>query len=353
MKGYRWILIFCIIPVALNCKHTPPQAEDRRFFSKTSFWNEPIPDNPEIDSMSDHWIGLLKTEPSGNNFGINATKYTVPVYEVDDRTPRYTIGYYYLSEEEKEHGKTGRERFGHGPGFDEAVPIPDHAAPDPQEDAHMALVDRKGKIAWDMWGLKKMDDGSWVSNTGMRYPLNDDGVFETKDFEVINGESIHFHGPSRASGVPAIAGLIMYEEVMQGEIRHKLSCATRFNALQEFVYPAAWTDGYLEGGIPEGAVIQLDPELDLDQFDLLEGEKVVARALQKYGMVVVDNAGGSPIYAEGLWGHPGKSWEGILREWEGGINSIPLDHYRVLKVGETIKMGDARFRNRDPWWKTN
>lgn len=352
MNSYKWIVILFIVLASSGCRPSQPPAKDQRFFSENSFWNQPIVENPEIDSLSDHWIGLLKTDPSGNNFGINTTKWTVPVYEVNEQTPGYTIGYHYLSEEEKVHWKTGRERFGHGPGFGEDVPIPDQAAPDPQEDAHMALVDRKNMIAWDMWGLRKMEDGSWISNTGMKYPIDGDGVFRTGDFEIINGESIHFHGPSRASGVPAIAGLIMFEEVMQGEIRHKLSCATRFNALQEFVYPAAWTDGYLEGGIPEGAVIQLDPELDLDQFDLTEGEKVVARAIQKYGMVVVDNAGGSPIYAEGLLGQPGKSWDGILREWEGGINSIPLDHYRVLKVGERVRMGDARFRD-GPWWKTN
>jgi hypothetical protein len=177
-----------------------------------------------------------------------------------------------------------------------------------------------------MWGLRQNQDGSWTSKTGMKYPLDGEGVFRTEDFDIINGESVHFHGPSRASGVPAIAGLIMFDEVASGRIEHKLACATRFNAKQEFVFPATWTDGLVPGGIPEGAVIQLDPELDLDQFDLWPGELVVAKALQEYGMVVVDVAGGSPIYAEGLWGHPEKSWTAILREWDGGINSIPYEH---------------------------
>jgi hypothetical protein len=327
-------------------------AEDRtgtkRFFSDTSFWNQPIGEHPEIDPESDRFISLLKQEPTGNNFGINATRWTIPVYEACKTTPRVDIGYYYLSDREKEHWHTSRERFGHGPGFGKNVPMPPEATPDPEEDAHLAVVDRENRIAWDMWGLQKHEDGSWTSNTGMKYPLDGDGVFRTEDFDILDGESVHFHGPSRAAGVPAIAGLILYDEVMSGKIEHKLACATRFNAKQEFVYPASWTDGFVEGGIPEGAVIQLDPGLDLDRFGLWPGEKVVARALQEYGMVVVDAAGGSPIYAEGLWGHPGKSWEGVLREWDGGINSIPYDHYRVLKLPETIKRGDARWRNQDP-----
>jgi len=324
------------------------QAETKRFFSETSFWNQPIGDNPEIDPRSDHFISLLKTEPTGNHFGINATKWTIPVYIADRSTPRVDIGYHYLSDQEKENWQSDRERFGHGGGFGNDVPIPAGATPDPEEDAHLAVVDWENMVAWDMWGLKKHEDGSWTSKTGMKYPLDGEGVFNTGDYDITDGESVHFHGPSRAAGVPAIAGLIMYDEVVSGRINHKLSCATRFNAKQEFVYPATWTDGFVVGGIPEGAVIQLDPGLDLDRFDLLPGEIVVARAMQEYGMVIVDVAGGSPIYAEGLWGHPDKSWSGILREWEGGINTIPYDHYRVLKIPETVKKGDARWRDADP-----
>ena len=320
----------------------------KSFFSESSFWNLPIGENPEIDPRSEHFIELLKSEPTGNKFGINCNKWTVPVYIADRSTPTYRIGSHHLSSAEKETWVTYREIFGHGPGFGEDVPIPKEATPDPEEDAHLAVIDLDRMLAWDMWGLVQHADGSWTSKTGMKYKLDGEGVFSTEDFDIINGESVHFHGPSRAAGVPIIAGLIMYDEVMAGKICHKLSCATRFNAKQEFVYPASWTDGFTEGGIPEGAVIQLDPGLDLSLFDLYPGEVVVAKALQEYGMVVVDVAGGSPIYAEGLWGHPGKSWDGLLREWDGGINDIPLEHYRILKLPEKVKKGDARWRDGNP-----
>jgi hypothetical protein len=183
----------------------------------------------------------------------------------------------------------------------------------------------------------------------MKYSLDGPGVFDPSEFAVRDGESIHFHGPGRAAGVPIIAGLIMYDEVAAGEIAHKIACATHFNAYQEFTFPATWTDGHFPGGIPEGAVIQLDPSLDLSQFDLLPGEQVVTRALQKYGMVVVDNAGGSPLYGENLNHDPqGRSWKGILREWDGGIVSIPLKYYRVLKIKNTIHKGDSRLLTLDP-----
>jgi hypothetical protein len=323
------------------------EAPPRRFFSDRSFWNQPIALDARTDARNDHFIELLKSEPTGA-FGINIEEWTIPVYEVDETTPTYDIARHFLSEDEKEHWDTTREAFGHGPGFGRAVPIPPNAVPDPEEDAHFAVVDWERMQAWDMWGFRQRPDGMFESNTGMTYPLDGEGVFRTEDLGVVDGESVHFHGPSRAAGVPAIAGLIMQDAVLAGRIRHKLACAVRTSAFKEFVFPAAWTDGYVKGGIPEGAVLQLDPNLDLSAFDLLPGERVVARALQEYGMVLVDVAQGSTLYAEGLWGHPGRSWKGVLRKHEG-IKSIPVDRYRVLELGPVTRKGDARSL-KDPYW---
>jgi hypothetical protein len=319
----------------------------QRFFNDSSFWNQPIPLNAETDPRNAGWIKLWETEPTGINFKLNCDKWTIPVYEVDSTTPVYKVGLRYLSQEEKIHWHTSKAHFGHGKGFD-SIPIPKTASPDPEADSHMAVIDRERKLVWDMWALSKDSAGSWKSATGMVYPLNGPGVFFTEDIGVQDGESVHFYGPSRAAGVPAIAGLIMYDEVMEGAINHKIAAASRFCGFREFVYPAAWTDGFTEGGIPEGATIQLNPNLDLTKFDLTKEEIILCRALQKYGMVLVDIAQGQAIYAEGLWGQPGKSWNGKLREI-GGISNIPYKSYRVLKIENSVKKGDGRSKFHDVW----
>jgi len=347
-------MIFRIVVIAMiltSCN--PAKVEDsvskvkpkqlQRFFSDTSFWNQPIASDAEIDPQSEKWIKMLELEPTKENFSTSFSKWTVPVYEVDKNTKYVQVKNHKLSEEElKEWIPKTTDYFNQGPNFN-PVPILQNSSPDSEADAHYAVVDWNRMLAWDMWGLQQLEDGTWESNTGMVYRLDDDGVFNGKTLGYVDDESVHFHGPSRAAGVPIIAGLIRYDEVMSGEIKHKLSCATRFAAKQTFVYPASWTDGYVEGGIPEGAVIQLDPNIDLKQFDLTKEEFVVAKALQKYGMVIVDIAQGQPIYAEGLWGHPDKSWEGKLREWnKQGIDAIPYKHYRVLKVENPVYKGDIR-----------
>ncbi len=320
----------------------------RRFFSDESFWNQPIPAGAEIDRRSPEWIRLLESEPTSQGFILNTTQWTIPVYEVDSSTPLVEVGYVAITPAEKVRWHTTRDRFGHGPGFGR-VPIPPQAEPDPKFDSHLAIVDWERNLVWDMWAVSRNPDGSWKSATGMVYAANGPGVFSTVELGVKDGESIHFHGPSRAAGVPAVAGLIRYDEVMAGEIRHKIAAASRFCAYKEFVFPAAWTDGFVEGGIPEGSVIQLDPKLDLTAFKLTREERIVAVALQRYGMVLVDIAQGQPLYAEGLWGHPGKSWEGKLQHGGGGLARIPFRHYRVLQAGPVTRQGDGRSKFAPVW----
>ncbi|MCR9099937.1 MAG: hypothetical protein NXI25_08300 [bacterium] len=346
--------LFGLLSLLLSgCQSATPTSEaeggaysPQRFFSAGSFWNQPIGENPKIAPQNEAWIQLLANDPSCENIGVNVKSYTIPIYSVDSTTPRKVI---------REHAELqmGHSNFAEDGGDSlyhqhpdfrgQPIPIPEHLSPSPGSDAHVAIVDYAAGKAWDMWYVfRDSSSGQWFSNTGMAYDLYGDGVFEAGSFGARPGESIHQYGPGRAAGVPVFAGTIMYHEVVAGKIEHKLAGALRYADYQNFVYPpATWTDGNYEGGIPEGSTIQLDPGLDLDQFDLTDGEKVVARAMQEYGIVIVDFAVGTTTYAEGLWYDESRSWGGILRGWEepGGIKSIPVKHYRVLDPAGNLRSG--------------
>jgi len=312
----------------------------KRFFSDDSFWNQPLTPEVETDKRNDDFLSRLAVKPGGP-FWINCNKYTIPVYDVDDSTPRHDVLQWEMEPGRRPGRWAAREKYwSQGPGFGKAVPIPEDAKPDPGTDRHMALVDWKRGQIWDMWACRQRPDGRWESRTGMVYDAFGSGVWQTSDFAVQDGESIHFHGPGRASGVPIVAGLAMRWELLAGRIEHKIAMATWHNAYKQFVFPATWTDGFEDGGLPEGAVMQLDPALDLRQYDLSPAARALARAMQVYGMVNLDNAGGNVVYAEGLYGKPELTWDGILSPDE--LERIPLDKYRVIKLGSLIELGDSR-----------
>ncbi len=320
----------------------------RRFFSADSFWNTPIPADAATDARNEQYLKCLQAEPTGG-LHINAHTFTIPVFEVDATTPLRCVKQRATSPEQQARAINQRCAFRHGTGFGPEIPIPAGAAPDPEGDHHAAFIDWTRGLAWDVWGGVVCDDGTWQSWTGMHYALDGPGVFQCSDFAAETGDSIHYHGPSRAAGVPAIAGLIMHWEVLAGRIEHKLAFAARYNAYQEFCFPATWTDGRFPGGVPEGAVMQLDPALDLRQFDLNPGAQVICRALQEYGMVNVDGAGGTVVYAEGLYHDPARSWDGLIDESE--LKRIPLSHFRVVQLQPVMTRGDGRIglKNELPW----
>ena len=319
----------------------------RRFFAEDSYWNTKIEENPVLHPKSAHFIELLELDHEKQaGFHMNLHAWTTPIYEVTKDTPTVRVerrmkyapgegGMFYIHSEEyidEDHP------VGHAPGFGEEVPIPEDAIPDKESDSHLALVDYERGIAWDMWAAQKRPDGVWWCNSGIKYDLYGSGVFNPADFPIHNGESIHMYGPSHASGIPITAGMILYDEIMAGKIEHKLMWACKRVALLEHIFPPAiWTDGAYPNGVPQGALIQLDPSLDLEQFGLSPAEKVVARALQEYGAALGMYADSTTLFGEGLWPHPGKDWHGLLEE--DSMFKIPFKHYRVVQSGKTVEKG--------------
>ena len=101
---------------------------------------------------------------------------------------------------------------------------------------------------------------------------------------------------------------------MSGHIQHPLvftveKVAVASNGDDLFISPPACrNDGdYVGNQYPlEGMLFQLDPSYDEDDFEswgLNEHAKVVARALQEYGMYLAD--GGSDMYIQG---DPSAAW---------------------------------------------
>ena len=97
MNKSKFLLIVIIIGSFNFCttRTEKKEAKKHRFFADNSFWNQPIPANPEIDSLSSYYIGLLKKDPSKKNFGINSPTYSIPIYEAGEKTPKYKVKHQY------------------------------------------------------------------------------------------------------------------------------------------------------------------------------------------------------------------------------------------------------------------
>src|SRR4051794_8834746 len=139
------------------------------------------------------------------------------------------------------------------------------------------------------------DGGAWHASTAGRIEnvSSDDGLFEQ-------------HAPddwygAAATMLPTVPGLITPEELRRGRIEHVVSLAVPHPPHAGWWgRPAQRSDGDSidPADVPEGARFRLPAGLDLTTLRLPRAAAIIARAVQRYGMVVTDRSTVVHFYAQ-------------------------------------------------------
>lgn len=292
---------------------TPSTSPAPSFFSRPygpdSPWNTVISLSPRIHPDNGALISRLATKPALTS---DPTQYAFPVYEIGPGTPRRSVKLSgYFSTYTDEHTRRGH---GFSPTVD-GVPVPPNAV---QSDGSDGIIIFWDPASGDEWGFWRWEDsgGQAMAQNGYRYNTRWAGRFP----DGLAG---------RGAGVPYFAGLVRPWEIAAGRIDHALAFAYAWPS-PDFVYPASKSDGRGTRGLdlPEGSRLQLDPSLteaDFEGMGLTPAARVVARALQEYGMIVIDNSGSTKVMLED---NKTANWGSTLTR--SSLSSIPLDKFRVL-----------------------
>jgi hypothetical protein len=279
-----------------------------RPYTSSSPWNTPIGPSPTVRSDSAAVMagieGPLSSDP---------TQYTYPVYYVTALTPRrtVTIGGWFSNV------TNGGRTLVNQRGGTTSVPIPAEAEAAAGSDGQLIIIDPTTREEWGFWQLEKDATGNWSVTNGYHYNIGWSAV-PPSGFV------------SRGAGVPYLTGLVRPCEIARGRIDHALAFAYDYPG-PEFIYPATKSDGDGTGvsAVPEGTRFQLDPRLSEAQiaaWGCTGPCLTIAKALQQYGMYVVDNSGRPKVMLE----YEGTAhWAGALTHRT--VNPIPLTAFRVLR----------------------
>ncbi len=151
-------------------------------------------------------------------------------------------------------------------------------------DRHVLVIDRDNCVLYEVYAAYPQSDGSWSAGSG--------AVFNLKS----NALRPSTWTSADAAGLPMFPGLVRYDEVAAGEIRHAL----RFTAprtQKSFVWPArhqasSTTDSSYP---PMGQRFRLKANFDISGYS--PEMQVILRAMQRYGIILADN--GSSWYISG------------------------------------------------------
>ena len=236
----------------------------------------------------------------GGVAAFNAHQYNVSFYTASPTTPRVNVKW------EDCQGK-GYVPDGILEQFSQ-VPMPADALTSPGSDAGITIYSPSLDKVWEFWKAYKRADG-WAACWGGRM----DNVSTTPNPYFLNGFG------ATATGMLNAGGAVSMADVAKGSIDHVIALNLYEPAMwNNFSWPAQRSDGFSSalGAIPEGTRLRLDPSINVDALQLHPVAKMIAKAAQKYGMVVVDKAGCVAIIAESPVGVQAKTgtdpWPSLL-----------------------------------------
>ncbi len=188
----------------------------------------------------------------------------------------------------------------------------------------MLVVDNGTCRLYELYAAYPNGNGSWRAYSG--------AVFDLRS----NALRPDTWTSADAAGFPILPGLVRYDEVASGVIRH----AIRFTAPQTrdtHVWPATHDASSLTGGQypPMGQRFRLNAGFDVRGFSAQT--QVILQAMKTYGIVLADN--GSPWFISGA---PDDRWNNdVLHE----LGRVPGSAFEAVDVsGLQVAAGSGQAR---------
>lgn len=254
---------------------TSPTIANCPIFPADNFWNRRI-DSLPIHPQSDAWIDSIGREEGFHmDFGSgtwDGGPIGIPYNIVAGSTvPKFEAEFYYPDESDL------------GP-----YPIPANPNIEHGSDHHILTIDAETCTLYEIYDAS-FDGANWNGGSGAIWALNS------------NALRPETWTSADAAGLPIFPGLVRYDEILSGEIRHAL----RFTAEETagYIWPARHQTSDPSDGIPPmGARFRLKADFDISGFP--PEMQVLLQAFKTYGLLLADN--GSNWYVSGA---PDERWD--------------------------------------------
>jgi len=287
------------LPIVINGLNGPSIA-GCPFQPADNIWNTRVDTLPK-DGRSDAYVASIGSGVTLHpDFGANwnGGPFGIPYTTVPGSQPRVPVSFTWPGESDP------------GP-----YPIPPDAPVEGGSDRHILVVDRDNCKLYELFAATTQDNGaSWHAGSGAIFDLRSNALRPDT------------WTSADAAGLPILPGLVRYDEVMSGVIRH----AIRFTANRtrgEYVWPARHEASSItdQNVPPMGQRFRLKANVDLSGY--YPEVRVILQAMKTYGLILADN--GSDWYISGA---PDARWDddhlnqikGIPGSWFEAVNVTSL-----------------------------
>jgi uncharacterized protein (TIGR03437 family) len=258
-------VILLALAAALASAQTAPRIAGCEVFPFDNIWNVPV-DTLPVAANSATLVRTIGASTSLHpDFG---TIYGIPYAVVHgDALTKSTVTFDYAGESDA------------GP-----YPIPANPPIEGGSDRHILLVDQDHCVLYELYAASRASNGAWSAGSG--------AIFDLKS-NLLRPDT---WTSADAAGLPILPGLVRYDEVAAGEIRH----AIRFTAPKTrnaYVWPATHMASSLDGAAYPRMGERFRLRADFDTSSFSADVRVILHAFKKYGIILADN--GSAWYVTG------------------------------------------------------
>lgn len=144
-------------------------------------------------------------------------------------------------------------------------------------DRHMIMIDPTEKKLYELFHVVKTDTG-WKAGSGAVWDLTSNKL-RTAGWTSAD-----------AAGLPIFPGLVRYEEVEAGEIRHAIRFTCK-RTQRGYILPAThWASKSSDPSLPPmGLRLRLKASFEIKDYP--REAQVILKAMKKYGIILADNGG--------------------------------------------------------------
>ncbi|HTP88164.1 MAG TPA: hypothetical protein VMJ34_14510 [Bryobacteraceae bacterium] len=267
-------------------------------FPADNVWNARV-DRLPVNANSTAWVNTIGASSNLHpDFGggiWDGAPIGIPFVTVTGSQTKYPVTFDYADESDP------------GP---YAVPLnaPIEGGSSSDGDRHAIAIDTDNCILYELYSAYPQAT-SWQAGSGAIYNLTSDALRQAG------------WTSADAAGLPIFPGLVRYDEVAAGAIRH----AIRFTAPQTrntYIWPARHQASSLTGTQypPMGARFRLKASFNISTFSATN--QIILTALKTYGMILADN--GSSWYISGA---PDSRWDDDDLH---ALNNIPGSNFEAV-----------------------
>ena len=281
----------------------PVPGSSCRVFPDDNVWNMDVSKLP-VAKRNNVWKRSMHADSTLLHPDFGPPAYGIPFDVVDDSHPKVHIA------------------FGYG---SESDPGPYPFGPDTHieggSDRHALMIDRDTCTLYELYAAQ-WNDGNSTAGSGAIFHLEGSNANDLRPATWTSAD---------AAGLPIFPGLVRWDEVNAGAIRHAIRFTVDCTS-QRYLWPARHQAGSSDGRCPPmGARFRLKAGFDASGFGA--DARVILTAMKHYGLIVADN--GSDWFFQGT---EDANWSDSLLDQ---LKTIPASQFQAVSEGACRVSADS------------